>query len=83
MYRFRKLLGSWFDVIDYATGSVLLPLGGLLLALFSGWVMTRSASQDELDTAPMIFRVWLFMVRWFAPVIIIIIFLQLMGVLNF
>jgi NSS family neurotransmitter:Na+ symporter len=76
-----KALASWFDVIDYATGSILLPLGGLLLALFSGWVMTRSASQDELDTKPAIFRVWLWMVRWFAPVVIVIIFLQLMGVI--
>ncbi|CAB0149973.1 hypothetical protein PSI9734_00545 [Pseudidiomarina piscicola] len=78
-----KSLASWFDVIDYATGSVLLPLGGLLLALFSGWVMARSASQDELDTRPAIFRFWLLMVRWVAPAIITIIFLQLIGVINF
>lgn len=75
-----KTLASWFDVIDYATGSLLLPLGGLLLAIFSGWVMTRSASQDELDTHPVIFRVWLWMVRWFAPIVIVVIFLQLIGV---
>ncbi|MFC0444835.1 sodium-dependent transporter [Pseudidiomarina halophila] len=78
-----KTLGSWFDLIDYATGSILLPLGGLLLAVFSGWIMTRSASQDELDTNPTLFRLWLFMVRWLAPVIIAIIFMQLIGVLNF
>ncbi|RUO73925.1 sodium-dependent transporter [Pseudidiomarina sediminum] len=78
-----KSLGNWFDVIDYATGSLLLPLGGLLLAVFSGWVMTRSASQDELATRPGLFRLWLFLVRWLAPVIIILIFLQLIGVIQF
>ncbi|RUO60296.1 sodium-dependent transporter [Pseudidiomarina insulisalsae] len=78
-----KTLASWFDVIDYATGSILLPLGGLLLAIFSGWVMARSASQDELDTRPGVYRLWLTMVRWVAPLIIVIIFLQLIGVLQF
>lgn len=78
-----KTLGNWFDVIDYATGSLLLPLGGLLLAVFSGWVMTRSASQDEMATHPRLFRLWLFLVRWLAPVIILLIFLQLIGVIQF
>lgn len=78
-----KVITNWFDLIDYATGSILLPLGGLLLALFSGWVMTRAASQDEMDTHPRVYQLWLLLVRWVAPVIIIIIFLQLIGVVSF
>lgn len=78
-----KQLASWFDVIDYATANILLPLGGLLLAVFAGWVMKTPYSQDELDCAPWIFKVWQFTVRWVAPVAIALIFLQLIGIIQF
>lgn len=77
-----KHLLSWFDVIDYSTANILLPLGGLLLAVFAGWVMKRAASENELDSKPVIFRIWLFCVRWLAPVAITLIFLQLIGVIE-
>src|SRR5690606_143373 len=32
---------TFFDIMDFVTASVLLPLGGLLIAIFVGWVMKR------------------------------------------
>jgi len=78
-----KQLSSWFDVIDYATSNVLLPLGGLLLAVFAGWVMKSAYSRDELDTHPRVFILWQFVVRWLAPIAIVLIFLQLIGIIQF
>lgn len=78
-----KELKSWFDVIDYTTSNVLLPLGGLLLAVFAGWVMKSTYSQDELGTQPLVFKIWHFIVRYLAPIAIILIFLQLIGIIRF
>ncbi|SMQ65714.1 neurotransmitter:Na+ symporter, NSS family [Pseudidiomarina planktonica] len=79
---FGKPIASIFEFIDYLTSSLLLPLGGLLLAVFVGWVMQSRYSQDELDTKPAVFRLWLFCVRWLAPIAITLIFLQLVGVIT-
>ncbi len=78
-----KQLNNWFDVIDYGTANILLPLGGLLLAVFAGWVMHTSASEDELDTRSELYKAWLILVRWIAPLAIVLIFLQLIGVIKF
>lgn len=40
-----------FDLIDYLTSSVMLPLGGILIGLFAGWVMSKKSVLDELQIA--------------------------------
>ena len=43
------LFGKGFlDLFDFLTANILLPLGGLLIAVFAGWVLSRAASVDEL-----------------------------------
>jgi NSS family neurotransmitter:Na+ symporter len=39
-----------FDLIDYLTSNIMLPLGGLFMGLFAAWVMTRSTFVEELRT---------------------------------
>ena len=77
-----KPLNSIFDVIDLLTSSILLPLGGLLLAILAGWVMTRDNAKDELDTGKHMFDVWHLCLKYVAPIAIIIIFLQLIGIIE-
>jgi NSS family neurotransmitter:Na+ symporter len=79
---FGKPLASIFDLIDALTSSLLLPLGGLLLALLAGWVMQRQYSEDELDSTRSLYDVWLLCLKYVAPIAIIIIFLQLIGVIQ-
>jgi NSS family neurotransmitter:Na+ symporter len=38
-----------FDLVDYATSNIMLPLGGILIGLFAGWVMKRESVLDELQ----------------------------------
>ncbi|RUO79352.1 sodium-dependent transporter [Pseudidiomarina taiwanensis] len=78
-----RQLSSWFDVIDYLTGTILLPIGGLILAVFAGWVMRKPFSADEIRTENWAFQLWYFCVKWLAPVAITLIFLQLLGVVSF
>ena len=39
---------SFFDVVDYLTSNIMLPLGGIFLGLFVGWVMSKKAIFEEL-----------------------------------
>ena len=76
------LQGNIFDNIDYLTNNVLLPLGGLAMVVFAGWVMARNSTADELDPeAGLVFRLWHFSARFVAPVAIILVMLNVLGFL--
>ncbi len=61
--------GDFFDILDKVSGTILLPLGGLLIALFTGWVVSKSLMQKELPHAgEKFFAYWRFTIRWLAPV---------------
>jgi NSS family neurotransmitter:Na+ symporter len=73
-----------FDLLDYATTNVMLPLGGLLIAVFAGWFMRRSSSMEELNLGDSgLYRAWHFVIRYVSPVLITLVFLQLVGILRF
>ena len=58
-----------FDALDFLTANIMLPLGGLLIALFAGWVLSRSSVQEELEMGDTLgFSIWRFVLRYIAPV---------------
>jgi NSS family neurotransmitter:Na+ symporter len=72
-----------FDTLDYATANIMLPLGGLLIAVFVGWIMRRNTVRKQLkDTSELMFNVWYVITRFIAPAGIIAIFLHEMGLLE-
>jgi len=70
-----------FDMIDILTANIMLPLGGLSMAIFTGWLMSRASSSDELNVKESIYRLWRFVIRYIAPVGVIVIFLNQIGVI--
>ncbi|MFQ5610289.1 MAG: sodium-dependent transporter, partial [Woeseiaceae bacterium] len=61
-----------YDVVDYITAQILMPLGGILIALFVGWRMKVAVLREELPVmGAAVFQVWLWMVRIVAPAAII------------
>ena len=71
-----------FDLLDYLTSNIMLPLGGLFIAVFAGWVMKSSSTADELSLGESIaFPLWRFLVRFVTPVAVIIVFLNAIGLL--
>jgi NSS family neurotransmitter:Na+ symporter len=64
-----------FDLLDFFTANILLPLGGLLVALFAGWVMSRQAMENELSLSPAMFNLWFITVRFVTPVAVAIVFI--------
>jgi neurotransmitter:Na+ symporter, NSS family len=60
--------GTLFDNIDYLTSNIMLPLGGLLITIFAGWVMCRNSSSDELGSSGNLYQAWRLLARFIAPI---------------
>ena len=79
---YRLFDKTYFDIMEYVTSNIMLPLGGLLIAVFTAWLMSRKAVIEELGLGEgLIFRTWLFVVRYVAPIGVVIIFLHAIGFL--
>ncbi len=65
-----------FDLLDYLTSNIMLPLGGLFIALFAGWVMQQPSSAAELAMKPWVYGVWRVLIRYVAPLLVIAVFLN-------
>lgn len=73
-----KLFGlGLFDFFDKLTSNIMLPLGGLLIVAFAGWILSGAHARDELGASQRFFRIWHFTVRYISPIIILFIFLSL------
>ncbi|KEF31421.1 Sodium-dependent transporter family protein [Marinobacter nitratireducens] len=64
-----------FDLLDFFTANILLPLGGLLVAVMAGWVMSKQAMKNELSLSDSSFKLWLTTVRFITPVAVSIVFI--------
>lgn len=71
-----------FDIFDILTANIMLPVGGVLIAVFTGWMMAKDSSFEELNISPVMYKVWLFIVRYIAPAGVILVFLQAIGVFQ-
>ena len=76
---------AFFDLLDFITAKFMMPIGGLLIALFVGWYLKRSISYDEstnfgLQKAPY-FEGYMFILRYIAPIAIALIFVNELGLL--
>ncbi len=81
-------LGSMnlFDVMDFTSSKILLPVGGFFIVLFIGWVMKPAEIKDELSNGGALtlrmFNVFLIIVRFIAPVAIALVFLYSIGLIG-
>ena len=72
-----KLFGmNFFDFTDFLTNQIMLPLGGIFIAVFVGWVMKKKDVLDELQIEDgIIFKSWFFVIRFVAPVMVAMVLL--------
>lgn len=76
-----KLFGlSIFDCFDAFPSKILMPLGGIIISLFTGWYLDRKLMYDELtNNGSLTFRffsVYIFLLRWIIPVAIGLVFVN-------
>jgi len=66
---------TFFDLMDYGSNNILLPLGGVLIALFAGWAVDQEITRDQLATSPLVYKTWRFVTRFIAPAAVFSVFL--------
>ena len=79
---YRLFDRSFFDLLDFLTSNIMLPLGGLFIALFAGWIMPRSVSLAELAIGERIYGCWRILVRYVAPAAVVVVLLNLLGIVR-
>jgi NSS family neurotransmitter:Na+ symporter len=61
--------------MEFITNQVLLPLGGMFIAIFVGWFMKKSLITDEIGAMnPVLYMLWRFFVKFIAPLSVAYIF---------
>ena len=78
-----KVFGlTFFGLLDFITSNLMLPLGGILIAIFAGWLMKSDVTKTELSIHnPTIYLAWQTLVRYIAPVAVFIVLLNAVGIL--
>lgn len=75
-----------FDLFDFLTAKIMLPLGGFFIAIFTGWYLDKRIVWEEVSnngTLPkVVYRIWLFLLKYIAPIGIGFIFINELGLLK-
>jgi len=71
-----------FESLDKLTSTILLPLGGLLMAIFAGYFMRKEHVQEELNLNDAAFKLWRYTNNYIAPLGIAAVFLYLFGLVQ-
>jgi len=73
---------NFFDWVDHVTAAIMLPLGGLTMAIFVGFVIEKSRVESVLrPQLGFAFDAWYFSLRYITPVAMFIVMLSLIGIL--
>lgn len=66
-----------FDLLDFVTSSIMLPVNALLISIYVGWVMNTSISKEQLfKLNHCTFSIWLLVMRYIAPLLIALVFVS-------
>ena len=78
---------SIFDIFDYISSNILMPIGGLLLVLLIGWFLKKDDIQYELSNNQTlnnskVISVYYTITKYITPILLLIVFLNSLGVLK-
>jgi NSS family neurotransmitter:Na+ symporter len=77
----------FFDLLDYITAKLMLPLGGMFISIFVGWRIDKKILKTELTNRGTVsfyfFNIYSFLLKYIAPIAIGFIFLNELGFVNF
>lgn len=75
-----------FDILEYTAANILLPVGALFIVIFLGWKLKKKLVLDELSNVGELkinyFNVFYFIIRYLAPIAIVLVFLNSLGLLS-
>jgi neurotransmitter:Na+ symporter, NSS family len=74
------------DSLDYIASNFMLPIGGLLIAIYTGYILDRKIALSEITEEGrsylMIFKLWYITIRFIAPLAVLLVFLTKIGVIK-
>jgi NSS family neurotransmitter:Na+ symporter len=66
---------TFFGLVDALTANFMLPIGGMLIAIFAGWFMKKSHVRKEMShESPEMFELWRALVRYISPTLVAFVF---------
>ena len=77
--------GQLLDIMDYVSNSVMMPLIALLSTILIGWVVGPDYVVEEMEKGGACFtrkKIYRVMIRYIAPVMMLVLFLQSTGILS-
>lgn len=70
---------AYIDFADFVTGQLMLPLGGILVCFFAGWVLSQKTMESEFGTGQ-VMKLWRFSCRYVVPPVVA--FILVFGALD-
>ncbi len=77
---------GFFSLFDYVSSNILMPVGGLLVAIFVGYIIKKDELQYEMSNhgalnIAILMKVFYFIVRFVTPLLLIVVFLNSIGLI--
>jgi neurotransmitter:Na+ symporter, NSS family len=78
---------SFFDIFDYISSNLLLPVGGLLIALFVGYTVSKDKLSEELSNKGKLknyntIKLYSVVLKYVTPLLLLVVFLNSIGVIK-
>lgn len=78
---------GFFDLFDFIIAKIFMPIGGLLICIYLGWsvkgdVVYNEVTNNRTITQPL-YPLFMFIIRYFAPICILMIFISELGLIDF
>ena len=74
---------NFFDLFDNVTSKIFMPLGGLMISIFTGWVLSKQKIKEEMSSYGKFptpyYRTFVFLVKYITPLCIILVLLNQIG----
>lgn len=72
---------TFFELLDYITSNILLPLGGILISIYVSWLVSKDSINAELQIKSKILKlIWYISARVIAPIAVIFVMLNALGI---
>lgn len=73
-----------FDLFDFTSSAILMPVGGIIVAVFVGYVMDREVVRNTLQPlmGNFFYSIWLISIRFITPIAITILMLKEIGIIS-
>lgn len=78
---------TFFEIVDYLTANIMLPLGGFFIAVFIGYawgfdktlIELKKGAENLFNKYPIVISFWQLFIKYFAPILIFLVLLHSLG----